>query len=451
MFARLSIFWRNLRSSLWGLPLLMVIAAAFAAIFAVRFSIAQGEDPVWFLYSGSAEQAPQFLSNLVTAMITMATLVVSITMVVLTLAAQQLGPRLIRSFMTDRRTQITLGLFTATVVYLLLVLRSTYGETNSVPNLAVTIGTALVLLCLLALLVFVHHLARAIIADTTIDRVGEALDTDVERLLPESDFPERVPAKTPRDVGMPLKLYGCGYVQAIDCKRLADVAVKEEAVIELALRPSDHVVPGSIFAWVVSGPIPDGLREELEECVVLGSERDSADDLLTSIRQLVEIALRALSPSINDPYTAIAVIDRLTGSFAKIMRRGAPRRVWTDDKGHVRLIAARSDFSDWLDAAFRQIRQHSTGHPAVLTRLLEGLGELLAQANEMQRRTLTAQIEMVLATARRAIEQNEDLAPLEKVARSFLAGQTPALKKRKQMPVSDLQPGNGGLKRKELY
>jgi uncharacterized membrane protein len=400
----------------------MVITAAVAAILAVRFSITQGEDPVWFLYSGSAEQAPQFLSNLVTAMITMATLVVSITMVVLTLAAQQLGPRLIRSFMTDRRTQITLGLFTATVVYLLLVLRSIYGETNSVPNLAVTIGTALVLLCLLALLVFVHHLARSIIADTTIDRVGETLDTDVERLLPDSDFRDQpVPTRTPRDIGLPVKLYGCGYVQAIDCERLAHIAAKEEAVIELALKPSDHVVAGQVFAWVVPGPFGhDNLRDKLEEFIVLGSERDAADDLITSIRQLVEIALRALSPSINDPYTATAVIDRLTGSFAKIMRRGAPRWVWTDDKGDVRLIAARSDFSDWLDAAFRQIRQHSKGHPVVLTRLIEGLGELRAQANEVQRRPLTAQIEMVLATARRAIEQNEDLVPLEKAARSSL-------------------------------
>jgi uncharacterized membrane protein len=136
MLPRLLTLLHDLRSSLWALPLLMVIVAAVAAILAVHIPVREGTDPVWFLYSGSAEEAPQFLSNLVTAMITMATLVVSITMVVLTLAAQQLGPRLIRSFMADRRTQMTLGLFVATVVYLLLVLRSVYGGTESVPNLA---------------------------------------------------------------------------------------------------------------------------------------------------------------------------------------------------------------------------------------------------------------------------------------------------------------------------
>jgi len=193
MFPRLLSVWRDVRSSLWGLPLAMVVAAAIIALLAVTLPLSQSDDPVWFLYSGDAKDAPQFLSNLVTAMITMATLVISITMVVLTLAAQQLGPRLIRSFMADRRTQVTLGLFVATVVYLLLVLRSTYGATDRVPNLAVTGGTALVLLCLVALLIFVHHLATSIIADNTIDRVGDALDADAKRLLPEPEFEESPP------------------------------------------------------------------------------------------------------------------------------------------------------------------------------------------------------------------------------------------------------------------
>jgi uncharacterized membrane protein len=437
MFARLLTIWRNVRSSLWALPLLMVVAAAGAAIFAVRVSITQGQDPVWFLYSGGAEQAPQFLSNLVTAMITMATLVVSITIVVLTLAAQQLGPRLIRSFMSDRRTQITLGLFMATVVYLLLVLRSTYGDTESVPNLAVTIGTALVLLCLLALLVFVHHLARSIIADTIIDRVGEALDSDVERLLPQCNFQEQpAPSKRPRNLGAALKLHGCGYVQALDCKRLIGLAAKADVVIELPLKTGDHVVPGNILAWVMPYAANDNLRAKLEECLVLGGERDSPDDLLTPIRQLVEVALRALSASINDPNTAIAVIDRLTKSFVKMMSRGSPQRVWTDDEGQIRLVTARSDFPDWLDTAFRQIRQHATAHPVVLTRIVEGLGSLLARANEAQRQALISQIEIVLTTARRTVKQNEDLAPLEKAARGALAGEpSPVIQDRKQTAV----------------
>lgn len=421
MFTRLLALWYDARSSLWALPMLMVVVAGAAAILAVHIPVRQGDDPVWFLYSGDAEEAPQFLANLVTAMITMATLVVSITMVVLTLAAQQLGPRLIRSFMADRRTQITLGLFIATVVYLLLVLRSAYGGTDKVPNLAVTGGTALVLLCLIALLMFVHHLARSIIADNTIDRVGKALDADIARLLPESSGDEpKAPAKRPRDTGAPLVLHHSGYVQAINYHGLIEIADEADAVIELAFKPGRHVIEGGVFAWIVPKQAADETHGNIENCVILGGERASIQDVETSIRQLVEVALRALSPSISDPFTAMAVIDRLTTSLAKIMRRGQPQCVWVDGDGKVRLLAPRSSFADTVEEAFRQIRQHSQDQPAVLIRLVESLGQLLAQADKAQQPVLKKEIEIVLETGRRAIAQKEDLATLEERAKLAL-------------------------------
>jgi len=422
MLPRLLTLWHNLRSSLWALPLLMVIVAAVAAILAVHIPVREATDPVWFLYSGSAEEAPQFLSNLVTAMITMATLVVSITMVVLALAAQQLGPRLIRSFMADRRTQLTLGLFVSTVVYLLLVLRSAYGRAESVPNLAVTGGTVLVLLCLVALLIFVHHLARSIIADNIIDRVGNALDGDVERLLPESDLetPEP-PATTPRKNGAPFMLRHSGYIETVNYGGLVDIAKSADAVIELSFKPGRHIIEGGTFAWVAPADAATAsMGEELEGCLQLSGERTSIQDLETSIRQLVEVALRALSPSISDPFTAMAVIDRLTISLAKIMRRGMPQCVWTDDDGKVRLVAPRSTFADILQEAFRQIRQQAHDQPAVLIRLVESLGQLLAQAKGSQEPPLRKEIELVLETGRKNIAQEEDFETLEQRAKLAL-------------------------------
>ncbi|HUU25132.1 MAG TPA: DUF2254 domain-containing protein [Methyloceanibacter sp.] len=423
MFPRILTLWHNLRTSLWALPMLMVALAAVAAILAVHVPLRQGDDPVWFLYSGDAEEAPQFLSNLVTAMITMATLVVSITMVVLTLAAQQLGPRLIRSFMADRRTQLTLGLFVSTVVYLLLVLRSAYGGTDKVPNLAVTGGTALVLLCLVALLIFVHHLARSIIADNTIDRVGAALDADIVRLLPEPNGEEHdAPAKRPRDIGTPLILHRSGYVQAVDYHGLIQIAKEVDAVIELAFKPGRHVIEGTTFAWIAPGNAAEEAHGDIEKCLVLGGEQASIQDVETSIRQLVEVAMRALSPSISDPFTALAVIDRLSTSVAKIMRRGTPQFVWADGDGDVRLLAPRSTFADTVEEAFRQIRQHSTDQPAVLIRLVESLGQLLPLANKAQQQPLKKEIEIVLETGRKHIDQDVDLATLEERAKLALKG-----------------------------
>jgi uncharacterized membrane protein len=422
MFPRLLTLWHRVRTSLWALPLLMVSVAAVAAILAVHVPLRQSDDPVWFLYSGNAKEAPQFLANLVTAMITMATLVISITMVVLTLAAQQLGPRLIRNFMADRRTQLTLGLFVATVVYLLLVLRSVYGSVEQVPNLAVTGGTVLVLLCLVALLIFVHHLARSIIADNTIDRVGAALDEDIARLLPEPDFAQpRPPDERPAETGAPLKLTSSGYVQALDHHGLVEIAEEADAVIEISFKPGRHVVEGTTFAWIAPAETAtDEFRDRVEACLVLGGERASVQDLETSIRQLVEVALRALSPSLNDPFTATAVIDRLTTSLAKIMRRGPAQWVWTDEDGTVRLLAPRSTFADTVEEAFRQVRQHGHGQPAILIRLVESLGQLLALANDRQRAVLEAQIEMALDTGRRNIAQAEDLEMLEHRAKRAL-------------------------------
>ena len=418
MLSRLLSYWHEVRSSLWALPLLMVVTAGIAAFLAVQLPVRQGDDPVWYLYSGDAEDAPQFLSNLVTAMITMATLVISITMVVLTLAAQQLGPRLIRSFMADRRTQVTLGLFVATVVYLLLVLRSTSGATDSVPNLAVTGGTALVLLCLGAVLIFVHHLARSIIADTTIDRVGEELDRDLVRLLPESEKnPAPSPPIRPCEKGAPLTLRGSGYVQSVNYEGLVEIAQKAEAVIELGVKPGRHVILGSTFGWIHPPEAATVERcSKIENCLTLEGERASIQDPENSIRQLVEVALRALSPSINDPFTAMAVVDRLTESLARVMRRGSAQCVWVDEDGLVRVLAPRSTFADFLEEAFRQIRQHSREHPAVLIRLVENLGQLLAQAEVDQKSALQKQIEIVLDVGRRSIPQKDDLEALERRA-----------------------------------
>jgi uncharacterized membrane protein len=435
MFPRLLNYWHDLRSSLWALPLLMVAVAAVAAVLAVHVPVRSGDDPVWFLYSGDAEDAPQFLSNLVTAMITMATLAVSITMVVLTLAAQQLGPRLIRSFMADRRTQITLGLFVATVVYLLLVLRTSYGATDRVPNLAVTGGTVLVLVCLVALLVFVHHLARSIIADTTIDRVGAALDHDIERLLPEAEEVEDVSAAPPpREGAAQFLLHTSGYVQSIDHDGIVECAREMGAVVELEVKPGRHVIAGGVAGWITPPHVAtEALRESIATCVVTGGERSSVQDLETSIRHLVEVALRALSPSVSDPFTAIAVVDRLTESLAKIMQRGSARCVWRDQDGTVRLLMPATTFADMADEAFRQIRQHSHDQPAVLIRLVESLGKLLEQADAEQSAVLEEKLTIVVETGRRSIQQEQDLAALEAAAAA-------ALKSDRRTPVRGGKP-----------
>lgn len=412
MLTRLITIWDAVRSSLWALPLAIVCGACALAYAALHVDVGSGGSSVWFLFSGSATQAPQFLSSLVTAMITMATLAISITMVVLTLAAQQLGPRLIRSFMSDRRTQMTLGLFVATVVYLLLVLRSAYGKESAVPNLAVTGGTVLVLVCVATLLLFVHHLAQSIVADNVIDRVGAQLDGDIARLLPEETAEQ---PQAPSDIdkrGAPVLLAHGGYVQAVDFQGIVNAAAKVDAVVALDIRAGQHAVPGRMAAHVApKKAAQDGLCQAIQNAVLVGRQRTAVQDLEFSIRQLVEIALRALSPGINDPYTANAVVDRLTLSIAFVMTRGAAKSVWQDQDGKARLIAPVSTFDGITDAAFNQIRQQAL--PAVLIRMADNIGKLLQQADTAHRAALEKHLKLVVEAGRRSIAAEEDMAVLE--------------------------------------
>lgn len=416
MIPRLMTLWEQVRASLWAVPAVMILAAVVSSILAARVEIGQGSDPVWFLYSGNAKNAPDFLFNLVTAMITLATLAISITMVVLALAAQQLGPRLIRIFMSDLRTQVMLGLFISTVIYLVLVLRTVYGASDQVPNLAVTIGTGLVLLSIVMLQLFVHHLARSIISDNVISKVGADLDANAARLLSEPDQQaEQESDEIPDGPQAAIRVSSAGYIQAIDQKNLVDAACTAGCVIKLDVRAGHHVLPGAVIGHVVpAAALSPKLSQKIENSLLTGSERTSVQDLEFSIRQMVEVAVRALSPGVNDPYTALITIDRLTLSLALIMRRGPPQTHWCDGDDKVRLILPASTFSGLLHASFDLIRQYGSDSVSVLIRLAERLSELRSLANSEQAREISHHLEMVLHAGRRTIKEKSDLDAFEK-------------------------------------
>jgi uncharacterized membrane protein len=412
MFARLSMIWNRLVNGLWALPMLMVAGAALLAVLAVSLFIDPVANVPWWLYSGDAKAASGFLANLLTAMITMATLAISITMVVLTLAAQSLGPRLIDIFMGDTRTKLVLGLFIGTVVYLLIVLRSVVGDTDSVPNLAVTIGTGLVIVSVIVLLFFVHHLARSIVSDTIIRRVGDLLDGWIEDRFPEeatdrSDAPDNLAALAAD--GKAIAATATGYIQAIDHDAIIKAACQAVGTVELEVRPGHFVLAGDAIGRVTpEDSMNDPLEKSITEAIVIGASRTPIQDIEYPIRQLVEIALRALSPGVNDPFTAIAVIDRLAGSIAAIMTRGEPQSVWRDENDVIRLLLPTTSFDGILDAAFNQIRQAGAGKPAILICLVDRLGQLLGQANDQQAKPILRHIERARATVEESVRDDSD-------------------------------------------
>ena len=204
-------------------------------------------------------------------------------------------------------------------------------------------------------------------------------------------------------------------MQAVDYHGLAEAAASRDACIELLVRSGHHVIEGRAHARIRPGSaLDDDFRAAIDDAIVIGRERTPVQDIEFSVRQLVEMALRALSPGINDPFTAIAVIDRLAASLARAMRRGGPQRLWTDADGKVRLVAATSSFDGLVDLSFNQIRQAGAAHPDVLIHLVDTLGALAETPRRPeQAATLRRHMDAVMETGRRSIAYPADMAELE--------------------------------------
>ncbi len=431
MLPRVAAYWERVRTSLWFLPALMVAGAVLLAWLAVRVRIeVDAAGFVWWINQGSAEEAGRLLSALLGSLITMATLVISITMVVLTLAAGQLGPRLIRSFVGDRRTQGVIGLFIGTIVYILLIFRLLDSDLSkeAVPHFAVTAASALVFICLLTLLFYVHHLSRSIVADTMVNRVGADLDHAIRRNLrdAEDDIPTIFTHRSEHPPGR-FAFSASGYVQTVDYRGLAEAVAEREALMELLVRPGHHVLAGRTHAHVwPADALDDALQAAIADAITVGRERTAYQDVEFSIRQLVEVALRALSPGINDPFTAIAVVERLGASLALAMEHGEPQAIWNDEEGRARLIAATSSFDGLVDLSFNQIRQAAAAHPAVLIALMDTLGALAeTPRTDAQRAALQRHMEAVMETGRVSIENANDRRDLEQRFENAKGGSRP--------------------------
>jgi uncharacterized membrane protein len=372
-----------LRGQLWIIPLLLSALALGLALWLLTAGadlLANWNGEYWWLYSGDASTARGLLSSLLSGLMTMTSLIVSVTFVILTLAANQLGPRLISTFMEDRQIQTILGLFLGTILYVLVVLRSldeTLGP-EGVPHIAVTVGSALTIVCLFALLFYVHKVARSIIADNIVAQVARDLRRNIRDMLPED--PEAAECDLPhpaRPRASAVSLGRSGYIQVIDYDALATLASREKALFQVMVRAGHFILSNGEHVVVhAEHPLDPEANEAVRSAFVVGEERTPAQDLEYGLRQLVEIALRALSPGINDPFTAIAVIDRLGAALEEIFQRSLRPAVWRDKAGEVQVIAQRSDVQGLTDAAFDAIRQAASAIPAVLIRMADVLGQL---------------------------------------------------------------------------
>lgn len=408
----------GLRTNLWLVPAVMFLVGAALAYLMLRLSTFDtlfGVDVKGRFGGGDGEDARNLLSTLLTAVISLAGIVFSVTVVALSLAANAYGPRLIRTFRADRSTQFALGTFALTIVYLLLVLQAVRGEAGAddVQTLAVSFGSVLAFVCVIALIAFLQGVSSLIVADEVVRRVRREFDDIITRLpvIDKSAPPSEdcVPDDFEASAS-PLALPSEGYVQSIDFNGIMAWAKTRGAVVRLDVRPGDFVVDGDRKVHVQPAPADATVaRRELGRFIVSGPGRTPDQDFEFALRHLVEVALRALSPGINDPFTAIAVIDRLRGGITRLAGRQMPMGMLRDDDGSLRLIRRVNDFRGIVDAAFNQIRQSAVDKPAVLIHMLETF-EALAEhlRTDQQRDVLRHHAELVRSAHGRAGNGSDD-------------------------------------------
>lgn len=405
----------TVRTSLWLIPAAMFVFGAALSLIMLQVKPA----PTDWLSVGSGEDARNLLSTLLGAVIGMASIVFSITVVSLSLAANAYGPRLIRTFRSSRSTQLVIGTLMMTIVYLLLILRAVRGGWNpgEVPHAAVSVGTLLALLSVVALLAFIHGVATLMVADEVIRRVRKEFDAAIRKLPHPGQ--QHFPGELPRDfeeraAGIPLPREG--YVQSVDYGEIVAWAERHDAVVRLDFRPGDFVVDGDHKVLVY--PTPADLaqaRTEIGRFIVSGQQRTPTQDLEFAARHLVEMAVRALSPGINDPFTALAVIDRLRGGLARLCQRELLANAVPGPSGKLRLWRDETSFGGAVDAAFRQIRQAGSAKPSVLVHMLKAIGALGEHVRtDEQREALEYQAQLILKASERDVDEPEDRKDVER-------------------------------------
>ena len=428
--SRLTLAWNAVRDSLWFAPSTAAILGVLLSVVAPRIPVPDGDGALLeaWIYSGGTDGARAVLSTIAGSLITVTGVIFSVTIVALQLASSQFTPRVVGSFVADRVNQVVLGVFIGTFTYTLLVLRTIQSEGDDratfVPHVAVTIALVLLLVSIGALIVFINHAARSIQASTILDRETARTRRSIERLFPArvgepTDAPAAAPAPVPATLPAVVAAEAAGYLQALHAEPLWALGgeVAEPLVIRMELHLGAFVFPGCALASVWPATACDErVADAVRAAFLLGAERTAEQDVELGLVELSDIALRALSPGINDPTTAIHAIDRLTELLAALAARRPPDPVRTSDDGRVRLLARDTSFERAVSVAFDQIRHYGAGDPAVALKLLEALRELALVVPPPLRPPLATQAQRVHHAARRALHDPADHAALDRVA-----------------------------------
>ena len=395
-------WWIHIRASYWFVPSLMAVAAVVASFVAVHLDTQFGDawlsDYPW-LYATQPAGARALLSTVAGSMITVAGVTFSMTLLAVSHASAQIGPRLLAGFMRDRGNQFTLGTFIATFLYCLMVLRTVHAGTDGapeqtisvfVPHFAILLAVALAILSVAVLIYFIHHVPQTISIANVIAGVGAELVQGVQSMYPQQigqALPaESIPIGEPKNVtetGCDICVGGDGgYLRVLDTDGLLRLATENELLIKPHLRPGDFAVAGQPLLRVWSTErVDEELECALQNLFSWGTERTREQDLMFPAEQLIEVLGKAMSPGVNGQYTAVLCLNQFERAFAELLQRHVPDTDRYDEQENLRVIARPISHEDFLVGVLRPVRQFIRDDWITTNHLLKMLKRLVTMPN----------------------------------------------------------------------
>jgi uncharacterized membrane protein len=377
---------RHLGSSLWFVPVVCVFAGVGLSFGTIALDRLAGGSLVPRSLVGDPEAALAVLTTVAASMVTLTALVLTITMVVVQLAMGQFTPRVLRTILRDRPSQLAIGVFVATFVHAMLVMREVRvggsGEEGYVPGLAILVSFVLVIVSIVVLVWYVNHIGQALTVASLIDAVGD----DARRLL-DRLHPPGSRTKPPQEDGV-VRAIDQGVVVKLDIDALVREAQRADAVVELLYGVGDFVPGGAPLFRVRGGGRVDS--EALLDAVALGNERTLDEDLAYGFRLLVDVSVRSVSEAMGDPSTATQAIDRIHDLLRQLANSPLPDGDHLDKHGDLRVRVPTLSWEGYVRLAVDELRIHG-GHSMQVMRRLEAMLTDLLEIAPPERRMILEQ------------------------------------------------------------
>lgn len=425
---RFQAFVEEIRGSLFYVPTLFVLLALGLAIATLQVDRAletQGAEVPQILRA-TVDSARALLGTVAGATITFAGIAFSVSLLMIQLASSQFSPRVLYGFFRDPFSKRVMGVSVGTFTYCLMVLRAVRSETEPggaavIPTVSVFVALILGIVSVLAVIAFINHSAHSMEVGEIIRRISESTLEQIRRICPEHGRGTRgvIEGPLPDEGSVKVEASKSGWIQHVDDEKMLSL-VRPGGIVRLDRGPGEFMTAGTPLCTVWLPKDRNSLAREARDAVGIGRNRTMQQDIGFGFRQIVDIGLRALSPGVNDPTTAVEAIVHLGPVLRVLLLRDLPPRIRSDDEGRRFLRPLDMDHGDFIELAFSQIRLAAAGMPFVSESILETLGMLLSEVEEagLHHRAdpLRTQAELVLAGCERKTMFADDVQHLRKTA-----------------------------------